>query len=624
MRRWLAAVPCLLVALLFAAPALAQVPNGTYELINQCSGEALDVSGGSTIAGTGLVQYPWHDGTNQQWELTDLGNGYEEIANVKSGQVVDVSGASTSNGANVIDWPWHSGSNQEWRVTADSPGYYGLTNANSGKALGVYHASLSNGARIDQWTVNGKCAQEWQLTNLNAAPTPPPSNTAPPTISGTPQQGQTLTTTNGSWMNNPTFYAYQWQDCSKGTCQKISGATSSSYTLQASDVNDTVDVVVTASNSAGSASATSAQTAAVTHAPSTTAAGLHVVGNQLEDASGNLVRLHGVDRAGPEYACIQGWGFFDNSNVLNDDNSPPLIAAWHANEESVDLNEDCWLGINGVPSQYGGQNYINAIAHYVQTIEANHLHPVLNLQWSAPGTQQATGQSPMPDNDHSPAFWQSVADTFKSDPNVTFRLQEEPYPAGNTDTPAAWTCWRNGDVQYAASGSLTPVSSNQNCNEGYKTVGMQSLINIIRGTGATNVIAVPGVEYANSMTHFLDPGVRVTDTLNPPQLMGVVDVYPAFNTCGSTSCYDSEYAPVVAVMPFVFGEFGGGGATNCGTAGADALMSWADSHGAGYSAWSWDTWGGCNQLISSYTTGAPYGSFGNDYHNHLTSTFAAP
>jgi hypothetical protein len=94
-----------------------------------------------------------------------------------------------------------------------------------------------------------------------------------------------------------------------------------------------------------------------------------------------------------------------------------------------------------------------------------------------------------------------------------------------------------------------------------RTVGMQSLINIVRGTGATNVIQVPGLAYANMMAcntggsptscEFLDAsdGIRVHDTLATPQLMGDVDVYPDGNVCGSTACYNATYAPVIAKCP---------------------------------------------------------------------------
>src|SRR5437763_16015482 len=53
-------------------------------------------------------------------------------------------------------------------------------------------------------------------TSALVAAQPPPKNTAPPTISGTPQQGQTLTATTGSWTSNPSSYAYQWLDCDSG------------------------------------------------------------------------------------------------------------------------------------------------------------------------------------------------------------------------------------------------------------------------------------------------------------------------------------------------------------------------------------------------------------------------
>ena len=82
----------------------------------------------------------------------------------------------------------------------------------------------------------------------------------PPTIAGTAHQGDTLTISSpGGWLNSPTSYAYQWQDCntSGASCTNISGATSSSYTLQATDVGNTIRSVVTATNSGGSNFATS-------------------------------------------------------------------------------------------------------------------------------------------------------------------------------------------------------------------------------------------------------------------------------------------------------------------------------------------------------------------------------
>jgi hypothetical protein len=96
-----------------------------------------------------------------------------------------------------------------------------------------------------------------------------PVNTVLSAISGAKTQGQTLSSSNGSWSHSPTSYSYQWRRCntSGASCAHISDATSSSYTLVLADVGSTIRVVVTASNSYGSASATSSQTAVVTGLP---------------------------------------------------------------------------------------------------------------------------------------------------------------------------------------------------------------------------------------------------------------------------------------------------------------------------------------------------------------------
>jgi hypothetical protein len=125
-----------------------------------------------------------------------------------------------------------------------------------------------------------------------------PSNTALPTISGQTAQGQTLTTTNGSWSGStPLAYSYQWRDCdsSGANCTDISGATSQTYTLAGSDVGSTIRVVVTASNASlpggGSATATSAQTATVASPPTSTAppaiSGIAQAGQTLTTSNGS-------------------------------------------------------------------------------------------------------------------------------------------------------------------------------------------------------------------------------------------------------------------------------------------------------------------------------------------------
>ena len=101
-----------------------------------------------------------------------------------------------------------------------------------------------------------------------------PSNTALPQISGSARRGQTLQASTGSWTNSPASYIYQWQDCnSAGTdAANIPGATGSSYTLAASDVGDTIRVLLIASGAGGTGTAVSQQTAVVLPPPPANAA----------------------------------------------------------------------------------------------------------------------------------------------------------------------------------------------------------------------------------------------------------------------------------------------------------------------------------------------------------------
>ena len=94
-----------------------------------------------------------------------------------------------------------------------------------------------------------------------------PTNSSPPTISGTPQVGQTLTANPGSWNSDttPTF-SYQWERCDANGagCAAVAGATAQTYSVQSADVGGTIRVAVTATAPSGATAATSAQTAVVT------------------------------------------------------------------------------------------------------------------------------------------------------------------------------------------------------------------------------------------------------------------------------------------------------------------------------------------------------------------------
>jgi hypothetical protein len=92
-----------------------------------------------------------------------------------------------------------------------------------------------------------------------------PSNTAPPTISGTAEIGSKLTASDGSWNGSPTGFSYAWSRCDQngGSCAAIGGASAKTYTVTQADAGSTLRVGVTATNGAGSTEATSVPTAVV-------------------------------------------------------------------------------------------------------------------------------------------------------------------------------------------------------------------------------------------------------------------------------------------------------------------------------------------------------------------------
>jgi hypothetical protein len=386
----------------------------------------------------------------------------------------------------------------------------------------------------------------------------------------------------------------------------IGTATASPYTVSwASVPAGYYSLTAEAFDSAG-ASATSAPVPVAVVSATSTAPQLHVSGNHLVNASGAAVVLHGVDRSGTEYACVQGNGIFDGPS---DQASITAMRSWGVTAVRVPLNEACWNAESYVDAAYAGASYQSAIEAYVNLLNDNGIVAILDLHWTDgaySGTSsgcvsaEAICQKPMPDAAESVPFWTSVATAFKGNDAVIFDLFNEPYPsrADNFNETEGWQCWLNGGS------SCVGIS--------YPVAGMQTLVNAVRGAGANNVIMLGGIEYANDLTQWLtyepaDPDGNLVASWHSYN----------FNTCSTQSCWTSQVAPVAAKVPVIAGEIG---ENDCADTYIDPLMTWLDSASISYLAWAWNADFNCSQgpgLITDYD-GAPT-AYGAGYEAHLQS-----
>lgn len=176
-----------------------------------------------------------------------------------------------------------------------------------------------------------------------------PVNTVAPVVSGTVAQGQTLSTTDGTWTAAPaiTGFTYQWQRSGSN----ISGATSSTYVIQSADGGSTLRCVVTATNPLGSTSANSNSTASVPLVIGQAFQGGFYTGNIVQ--GGVTYRLVVAPKASGETSGL-GWKFEETagpSQTITLNNGPSASASM--NNSDYPAAQFCeGLSINGYSDWY--------------------------------------------------------------------------------------------------------------------------------------------------------------------------------------------------------------------------------------------------------------------------------
>ena len=205
---------------------------------------------------------------------------------------------------------------------------------------------------------------------------------------------------------------------------------------------------------------------------------LHTEGNLILDATGHPVVLRGVNRIG-----LQTPG-----------TSPPITdaevgqaKAWGANVMRVLVGE-AWTDPQ-CPNQYI-PTYLDDVDAVVHSLTSRGMVALLDLHAVtrvACGTNDAWRMADAPG---SIDFWQKVAARYKDNPLVAFDLYNEPHDITNGE-------WRNG-------GAMVDWSLGTQVH--WMAAGMQQLVDAVRATGATNLVAVSANGWAADPSAILKDG----------------------------------------------------------------------------------------------------------------------
>jgi hypothetical protein len=195
---------------------------------------------------------------------------------------------------------------------------------------------------------------------------------------------------------------------------------------------------------------------------------LRVSGNRLVTAEGKVVTLQGVN--------------IGNLSIRPDDEQKILwsthvaLEDWKANVIRLPVLDSFWFGKGRGTMTANDAEAYRAIADKVIKIAAGKgdyvvfdLHRYLTPDASCV------------------AFWQDAAARYKNNPAVLFDILNEPH-----DT--TWEVWRNGGVVEVKGKKPATIQS----------VGMQALVDAVRGTGAKNIIVAGGLGYAFDLTGILN------------------------------------------------------------------------------------------------------------------------
>ncbi len=324
-----------------------------------------------------------------------------------------------------------------------------------------------------------------------------------------------------------------------------------------------------------------------------------VSGNQIIGADKTPYIFHGLARDGLEFECT-GDPAMDSAHLafLGPGTSGSGGTYWWGNTVRLPLSEGFWFH-GDAQAQCTAAQYQALVKTVVDNLTALKLNVVLALMWvDAGGTVSGSGAGyQLPDAD-SVLFWQSVAGIYKSYSNVLFELYNEPHPP-------TWSCW-------AAGCAINDTDTHPPAVYSYQGVGMQALVDAVRGTGATNVVLIAGMNWGFDLSQSQQAAYLITDSGNNL----AYDTHP-YNYPGKQSTdWDTAFGFLTATSPVMSLESGD---YTCTTSYMAPLLAYFDAHSMSWVGWAWYTGGSvCSypEVISDWQ-GTPAPSMGTLEYDSL-------
>jgi len=139
-------------------------------------------------------------------------------------------------------------------------------------------------------------------------------------------------------------------------------------------------------------------------------------------------------------------------------------------------------------------------------------------------------------------FWRDAATRYKNHPGVIFGLLNEAHGI-------SWKEWRDGGMLGEAQQKDGVFMENQENLGAMDSIGMQALVEVIRKTGARNVLSAGGLDWAYDLSGILQ-GYALTDTKAGNGIMYETHVYPW------KSGWQKSFLDAAEKYPILVGEVG--------------------------------------------------------------------